>query len=198
MEQPEASCTVVVIKPKPEHSRQNYEQRPEVRLKRHFKNTDPEYVKKRKLYSEKPQVKERRKILNDRRRNLCTQLITLLKKGALKVDLGGTVTSLDLKRGRLISGDRHVLTVNKKGVCKTIPFSTEMDLEDSKYDTKPLTNFDKEYTTLLETYEEYCLLHKLDMNNKDNLKSFLADRQDERRGKGDTSAGSGDSTEESQ
>jgi len=178
-------------------SRQQYEQRPEVRLKRHLKNIDTEYVKKRKLYAEKPEVKERRKSLNNRRRVLCSNLITLLKNGQLFIQQGEQHNVLQNKRGRLVSGT-DVLNCGKNGAIAKIGFTQETDLEDPKYDQLPVVQNDLDYQNLLDEYEAWCKLNNLDASNKDSLKEFLNLKND-RTGKPDKGeSGGGDSTEESQ
>lgn len=160
-------------------SRQQYEQRPEVRLKRHLKNIDEGYIKKRKLYSEKPEVKDRRKSLNTRRRVLCSNLITLLKTGklCLQTDPEKPHRKLQNKRGRLVS-DNLVINCAKNGLIQELKFEKETDLEEDKYDQLPIIQSDIEYQDLLEDYEEWCELTKNELTNKENLKEFLSSRND--------------------
>jgi hypothetical protein len=178
------------------NARQTYEQKPEVRLKRHLKNTDPEYVKKRKLYAEKPEVKERRKVLNNRRRTLCSHLINLLKTDRLYYENGDGPQPLQTKRGRLINCINEVVVVSKKGELSHIPYKTEVDLECGKYDQIVTPESDKAYYELLEQYEEWCREQNLEMIHKDNLKSFIQFRNG-RSGEGARNTGNaGDSSDE--
>lgn len=155
--------------------RQQYEQRPLVRLKRYIKNTDPEYVKKRKLYANKEDVKNRRKTLNKRRRMLSTTLINLAKTNQLRL---GEVDELTVIRGRLCTKKDEILSADKSGVITRHQYNNEFSLDDSKYDNAEKGKHDEAFEKLLGSYMTYLNENSLKIEDKENLDKFLKGLKD--------------------
>lgn len=132
-------------------SRVKYERKPEVRLKRYLKNHDPAYKAKRRLYSKLEKVQERRNVLNKRRRQLCTTLITMAKQGIFRDSIG---SKYSIQTGRLIRNDRAIIKVDKQGNLHTSDFDDPLDLENSELDEAIITDEDKKFLDLLDKYQK--------------------------------------------
>lgn len=157
------------------NTRQQYEQRPIVRLKRYIKNTDPEYVKKRKIYSNKEDVKERRKTLNKRRRILSTALINMAKSNKLSTTEQEPLTVI---RGRLCNTKGEIIYAKKNGDIEKVQYTNELALEDSKYDLAENSAHDDEFDKLLGAYTKYLSENNLKIEDKNNLEQFLKELKD--------------------
>jgi len=132
-------------------SKSNYERRPEVRLKRYIKNKDPDYISKRTEYSLQPGVKQRRKTLNQRRRQLCTILINMVKNGLMYDDEGNIYLT---EAGRLIKKGNKIVKCDKLGNVHCIEFDTRIDLEKEELDEPIMTEEDEKFKELLEKYKK--------------------------------------------
>lgn len=159
-------------------SKAAYEKKPTTRLKRHLKNIDPEYTKKRKEYSDLPGVKERRKALNKRRRILSSNLINLAKTGHLTYKESATDTNgyqLQVNRGRLCSPNSEVLFADKAGSLCYVKYDNLNDLESSKFDNEFITpESQREFEILLKSYEEFARDKNGEIYDKKLLKEFLS------------------------
>lgn len=155
----------------------SYEKKPTTRLKRHVKNVNPEYTKKRKLYSDQDQVKNRRKILNRRRRMLSSNLINLVKNSKVYFIVpeqtnGTSYKLLSIIRGRLCCNDK-VLYSSKEGNITFLPYNTEVELENDTFDVELQPDNEEDFQKLLKAYEEYVKTNNGNIYDKSLLDDFL-------------------------
>jgi hypothetical protein len=131
-------------------TRQEYERRPAVKLKRYIKNHNPDYTKKRQEYAQDPKVRERRSIQNSRRRQLATLLIALLRSG--KLSLNGEPLEYQLGRCVLPKECQVVTQARTDGTITTKQYEEPWEMDGPEFDRK--REIDPEFLELLRKYEE--------------------------------------------